>query len=158
MEKNLPLKDISNAPVDTSWPSTALQRKKTIMQAYILLLVNQVHHDGASCPSHSHTLIPAIIISMKRSLASPWKRKLKCWRFYIHVVEYARMNYARASIFVWKKNVMINRCNRPQWVSSHWSWQTLYFHAAQLKVKHDTQTCLVLTSICAIHNFQSGGG
>ena len=34
-ENSLPLNVISNAPVDISWPSTALLMKKIIMQAYI---------------------------------------------------------------------------------------------------------------------------
>ena len=42
---------ISNAPVDTSWLSTALLTKKIIMQAYILFSIAQVNGLGVSMPS-----------------------------------------------------------------------------------------------------------
>ena len=42
--------EISKAPVETSWLSTALQMKKSIMQAYILFSRAHINGEGVSMP------------------------------------------------------------------------------------------------------------
>jgi hypothetical protein len=42
----LPFNVISNAPVDTNCPSTALQRKNIMIHEYNLFVVHHVHQEG----------------------------------------------------------------------------------------------------------------
>jgi len=48
--------EISNAPVEISWVSTALHRKKVIIQAYSLFSIIQDHQPGVGWPNWTNGL------------------------------------------------------------------------------------------------------
>ena len=81
------LRDISNAPDETSWPSIILAKKNIIMHAYSLFSMHQLHQAGCGLLSQAKMLTPLSMHMISIILPKPCNKKSYLELFEDHILK-----------------------------------------------------------------------